>query len=185
MQRRLPGAMIHRIWRCRQCSAAAAIAAALVAATAARAEVYRCRDDDGVVRYTDKPCSTAARPIDLPDPIVVPAGPTADLLGEAQQREDTKRAARDEADAEWIEQHAARKAEEERLRNARVTATVVEGMTPADVRRIHGDPLVVSESRSAKGVRETWSYTLEDKRRLHVTFTDGRVSSVRTRKEKK
>ncbi|MFP5306421.1 MAG: DUF4124 domain-containing protein, partial [Gammaproteobacteria bacterium] len=149
------------MWRCRQCSAraAAAIAAGLVAATVAQAEVYRCSDSGGVVRYTDKPCGTAAQPIDLPDPIVVPAGPTADLIGEAKERKDTKRAARDEADAEWIEQHEARKAEEERLRNARVTATVVEGMTPADVRRIHGDPLVVSESRSAKGVRETWSYT--------------------------
>lgn len=151
---------------------------------AAQAQVYRC-EQDGAVRYTDKPCSNKAKPIDLPDPIVVPAGPKADLLGEAERRREAQRKARDQADAEWVEAHEARKAEEDRLRTARITRTVVEGMSPGDVRRIHGEPAVVSKRESASGARETWSYVLDGDRRLHVTFSEGRVSSVRMRETKR
>lgn len=166
------------------CRVGAAALVALAAADAARAEVYRC-EQNGVVRYTDKPCNAQAQALDLPDPIVLPAGPTEDLLGKARKRNQAQREARDKADTEWLEQHEAQKADEERLRSARIAGDVVEGMKADDVRRLHGDPAVVSHSRGKNGDRETWSYVLGDGRRLHVTFVDGQVSTVRTRKEKK
>lgn len=168
------------------CRATAVTAAAfgLIVSAPVLAEVYRC-ERDGVVRYTDKPCEPAAKPIELRDPIVVPAGPSADLSGAAEQRREAQRSERDKADAAWVESYAARKEAEDAVRAGRVTATVVEGMSPADVRRIHGEPTVMSRNRGGKADRETWSYSLDDGRRLHVTFTDGHVSSVRSREEKK
>lgn len=168
------------------CRATAVTAAAfgLIASAPVLADVYRC-ERDGVVRYTDKPCDPAARPIELREPIVVPAGQSADFSGAAQQRRESQRSERDKADAAWVETYAARKEAEEAVRAGRVTATVVEGMSPADVRRIHGEPAVVSRSRGGKTDRETWSYSLDNGKRLHVTFTDGHVSAVRSREEKK
>jgi hypothetical protein len=162
---------------------AAAVAGAALCAAPAAAQVYRC-EQDGVVRYTDKPCERGARPVELPPAIVVPAGPQADLLGQAERRKQAQRKARDAAQAEWLQDYEVRKSEEERLRSGRVTRTVVEGMAPEDVRRIHGEPAVISRSQTAKGARETWSYALDGGKRLHVTFTDGRVSGVRTRENK-
>lgn len=159
-------------------------AIAIGATAPASAQVYRC-EQDGVVRYADKPCERGARPVELPPAIVVPAGPQADLLEQADQRKRALREARDSADAEWLDEYGQRKAEEERLRSGRITRTVVEGMSADDVRRIHGEPAVVSRSQTAKGPRETWSYAIEDGKRLHVTFTDGRVSGVRTRENKR
>lgn len=164
---------------------AAAVAGALLPGGNAAAQVYRC-EQDGVVRYTDKPCSSKSRPVDLPDPIVVPAGPKADLLGDARRKRQAGREARDQADAEWVAGHEARKADEERLRTARITRTVVEGMSADDVRRIHGEPAVVSKRETKSGTRETWSYALDGDRRLHVGFDgEGRVSSVRMREPKR
>lgn len=160
-----------------------AAAGALALCGSVGAQVYRC-EQDGVVRYTDKPCSNKARPVDLPDPVVIPAGPKADLLGEAKRRREAGTRARDEADAEWVAEHEKRKAEAERLRSGRITRTVVEGMSADDVRRIHGEPAVVSKRESKSGIRETWSYALDGDRRLHVTFSEGRVSSVRMREPK-
>lgn len=171
---------IHRLTR------PGAVALLLLACTVelVQAQVYRC-ERDGVIRYSDKPCEQNARPVQLPEPIVVPAGPQADLLGEARHRDAERRTARDLDDAAWLKVYEARKAEEDRLRSGRVTGTVVEGMAPADVRRIHGEPAVVSSAKGKKGARETWSYVLGDGRRLHVTFIEGRVSDVRTREEKR
>ncbi|MFA5938626.1 MAG: DUF4124 domain-containing protein [Sinimarinibacterium sp.] len=162
----------------------AAALATLATLDAARAEVYRC-EQNGAIRYTDRPCTTGAQAVDLPDPIVLPAGPKEDFLDESRKRDQAKREARDRTDAEWLEEHEEQKEDEERLRSARNAGNVVEGMKPDDVRRLHGEPAVVSHSRSKNGDRETWSYVLGDGRRLHVTFVDGEVSAVRTRKEKK
>lgn len=166
------------------CRVGAVVLVTLAAADVAHAEVYRC-EQNGVVRYTDKPCNPRAQALDLPEPIVLPAGPKVDLLGEASKRKQKQREARDETDAQWLEEHEARKADEERLRSARIDGEVVEGMKEADVRRLHGEPAVVSRSSGKNGDRETWSYVLGDGRRMHVTFVDGQVSTVRTRMEKK
>lgn len=148
------------------------------------AQVYRC-EQGGTVRYSDKPCASGAQPVELPKPIVVPAGPKADLLGEAERRRNQQRQARDTADAQWLQDHETRKSEEDRLRDGRVSRTVVQGMRPADVRRIHGEPSVVSAGKTAKGARETWSYAMEGGRRVHVTFIDGVVTNVREREEQR
>jgi len=153
----------------------------------AQAQVYRCQKDSVTV-YSDKPCAADAKPTQLPPAVVIPAGPRSDLLQEAEQRE--QRAAKitqatKEAEAVWQDKHASEKAEAERLRSARVSGVVVEGMTTADVRHLHGEPMLVSHSTNNKGVRETWSYAEQDGKRLHVTFTDGRVSAVRVRESKK
>ncbi|MEQ1439606.1 DUF4124 domain-containing protein [Fontimonas sp. SYSU GA230001] len=158
------------------------LAAALLNVQAARAEVYRC-EQNGSIRFTDRPCSPQAQAVDLPDPVVLPAGPKADLLGEAEARQRSARSARDKADADWLQEHERRKADEERLRAARNAGEVAPGMSADEVRRLHGEPAVVSHSRGKDGDRETWSYVLSDGRRLHVTFIGGQVSAVRTRKE--
>ncbi len=153
----------------------------------AQAQVYRC-EKDKVIVYSDKPCAADAKPTQLPPAVVIPAGPTSDLLREAELREqkaaEAAQAAR-QAEAAWQDKHATEKAEAERLRAARVSGVVVEGMSTADVRHMHGEPMLVSHSTSGKGVRETWSYAEQDGKRLHVTFTDGRVSAVRVRENKK
>ncbi|HEY1076869.1 MAG TPA: hypothetical protein VGE51_09285 [Fontimonas sp.] len=148
------------------------------------AAVYRC-ERDGTVIYADKPCAANAKPADLPTAIVVPAGPAADLLKQAEEREAKARAARDKASAEWLESHEAGKAEAERIRDGRVADEIVEGMSESDVRRMRGEPAVVSRSRGKSGPSETWSYVLDDGSRLHVTLVQGKVTAVRTRKEKK
>ncbi len=159
-------------------------AAGLCAAASASAQIYRCEGAAGV-RFTDQPCAAPTPPVEVPAPIVVPAGPAADLAGEADARRERQRRARDQADAQWAEAHAARKAAEERVRAGRIAGEVVQGMSAADVRRIHGEPATISTHSGSKGVRQSWSYVLADGRRMQVTFSDGRVSDVRTRKEKK
>ncbi len=153
----------------------------------AHAQVYRC-EKDAVTVYSDKPCAADAKPAQLPPAVVIPAGPTSDLLREAELREQRAAASTEaarKAEAVWQDKHAAEKAEAERLRSARVSGVVVEGMTTADVRHLHGEPMLVSHSTTSKGMRETWSYAEQDGKRLHVTFTDGRVSAVRVRENKK
>lgn len=156
----------------------------LLAAPAAPAEIYRC-EDKGHVRFTDRPCDAQAEPVELRAPIIVPAEPHPDLLGDSDKKSAARRKARDAADAAWVKDYTARKAAEERIRHGRMTRTVVEGMKPDDVRRLHGEPDVVTKSRGGKTERETWRYTLDDGTQLHVTFTGGAVSAVRTRESKK
>ncbi len=146
--------------------------------------IYRCRSGDVLV-YSDKPCARGAKPADLPDAIVVPAGPKLDLLEQADAKREQERRDRDAADAQWNAQHQARKAEAERIREGRIKGVVVEGMTEMQVRHLHGEPAVTSSSRRAGKARETWSYVLDDGSRLHVTFEDGRVVSTRSKREKR
>lgn len=145
-------------------------------------EIYRCPQDGSVV-YSDRPCAPGAQPMALPPAVVIPAGPSDDLLDQARQREQRDRqrtASVRDAEAQWQAQHAQEKADAERVQRARAQAQVVQGMTPADVRRIHGEPTVISRNRKAEGApRETWSYLLEDGR-VTVVFVDGKVSSVRS-----
>ncbi len=169
--------------RCQFWVSSTVLAAALLSA-AADAAVYRC-ERDGTVIYADKPCSAGAKPADLPAAIVVPAGPAPDLLKLAEERDAKARAARNKSDAEWLEAHEAEKAEAEQIRAGRIADEVVEGMSAADVRRLRGEPAVISSATGKSGARETWSYVLDNGSRLHVTFSNGKVSGVRTKKEKK
>jgi hypothetical protein len=157
---------------------------ALLFSAAGDAAVYRC-ERDGAVIYADKPCAAGAQPAELPAAMVVPAGPAPDLLKLAEERDARARAARDKADAEWLEAHEAEKAEAEQIRAGRIADEVVEGMSATDVRRLRGEPAVISNATGKSGRRETWSYVLDNGSRLHVTFSNGKVSAVRTKQEKK
>ncbi|HEX4895928.1 MAG TPA: DUF4124 domain-containing protein [Solimonas sp.] len=146
------------------------------------AQVFRCQKD-GVTVYSDQPCAPGARPTALPTPVVIPATTPTDLVGEAAKRAQRKKVQQKAEDAAFQEAHAQQKADETRIREARIADKVVTGMTPADVRGIYGEPTVVSRNESGGKDRETWSYA-DDQRRWHVTFTDGRVSAVKSRENK-
>ena len=153
---------------------------------AASAPVYRCQQGDTTV-FSDKPCAPNAQPVQLPPAVVIPAGPRADLLEAARQREQREQQGTQtlrQAEGEWQAQHAQAKADAERLQRARAQGVVVEGMSPADVRRIHGEPTVTSRNQKGKTDRETWSYLLDDAR-VTVIFVDGKVSSTRSRESKR
>ncbi len=162
----------------------AVLLCAVLFSGASGAAVYRC-ERDGAVVYADKPCAAGAKPADLPAAIVVPAGPAPNLLKLAEEREAKARAARDRADAEWLKTHEEEKAEAEQVRAGRIADEVVEGMSVADVRRLRGEPAVISNTTGKSGPRETWSYVLDNGSRLHVTFSNGKVSAIRTKQEKK
>jgi hypothetical protein len=147
-------------------------------------EIYRCQVDGATV-FSDKPCGAAAERIDVPPPMIMPAGPKVDLLGEAERRDQRAAERKAKADAEWNAEYEARKAHEEKIRAARIADAIVTGMTPDEVRRLRGDPVTVATSQGGKSQRMTWSYLLDDGSRLHVKFTDGVVSSTSLRQEKK
>jgi hypothetical protein len=70
--------------------------------------VYKC-EEEGVITYTDRPCSPGAEPAELPDLIVTPP-PTRseqDLARAQQERLARERAERDRDDAQWLKEHAA------------------------------------------------------------------------------
>lgn len=198
-----------RRW-CRQWWRAGVALGLAAASTSAGAEVYRCTRDGAVV-YSDKPCDGASQPAKLPNALIVPAGPPPNLVKLVEEREAQVRAAREQA--EQIEAEKARAAEQQARQTrqtrqgdiqrmetyaseAAVTATaeripppaaetVVEGMSVIDVRRVHGEPAVVSRVDGAFPTRETWSYVLEDGSRVHIAMVGGKVVSVQTRKEQK
>lgn len=153
----------------------------LVAMLPASAEVYRCVDGDRV-RYTDQPCVAGEVPHALPPAVVLPAPVVDDAdVEQAERRRAAAAERRNDADAKWTAEYEARKADQERLRRARGRGEVVEGMSMEDVRRLHGEPYDVSRARGGKAERETWNYVLAGGGRLGVTFTDGRVTAVRSR----
>lgn len=159
-----------------------AAALAVLPLAAVPAQVYRCQAD-GVVVFSDKPCAPGAQPVEVPKATVIPAQKGDDLLAEARKREARERQQADtrrKAEAEWQARYAQDKAEAERVQRGRAQGIVVEGMTPADVRRIHGEPTIVSRNQKGQADRETWSYLLDDAR-VTVVFSEGKVSSVKTR----
>lgn len=164
----------------------AALLLPLLAAAPASAQVYRCQQGDTTV-FSDKPCAPGARTVEVPPAIVIPSGPRVDLIEEGrkrEQRESQASSAQRKAEEEWQAQHAQSRAAEERIHRGRAEGKVVEGMSPADVRRIHGEPTVVSRNQRGEANRETWGYLL-DRTRMTVVFTDDKVSSVSTRELRK
>lgn len=140
----------------------------------AAAEVYRCTRDGQTV-FTDSPCGETP-PLALPPPVVIqPVDP--DLVRDHDQRRTQARKARDAADAEWLEQHAARRECEERIRRARADGHVTAGMSPADVRFVWGDPEAVQKGEDG----ERWRYRLNSGDRATVVFREGVVSQVQER----
>lgn len=151
-----------------------------LAAGPALAEIYRCRVD-GVTVFSDRPCGDAT-PLALPPPTVIPRGDEA-AAREYDQRIEAGRRARDKTDAEWLDGHEARKAQQERSRSARIAGTVVEGMLAGDVRALLGSPDEVRSSDSG----EQWLYRPGQGVTRILTFRDGavvRISETGRRKRK-
>lgn len=156
------------------------VAGLALAAGPALADVYRCRAD-GVTVFSDRPCGDTA-PLALPPPTVIPRGDEA-AAREYDRRIQAGRQARDEADAEWLDAHEARKAQQERSRSARIAGTVVEGMLSGDVRALLGSPDEVRSSASG----EQWLYRSGQGLTRTITFRDGavvRISETGRRKRK-
>ena len=147
------------------------LAGLALAAGPALADVYRCRVD-GVTVFTDRPCGDAA-PLALPPPTMIPRGDEA-AARDYDRRIEAGRRARDEADAEWLDGHEARKAQQERSRSARIAGTVVEGMLSGDVRALLGSPDEVRGSDAG----EQWLYRSGNGVTRTITFRDGAVARV-------
>lgn len=149
----------------------------LFAPAALGASVYRC-EQDGRVVFTDRPCSAGAQPLPERSPSVLPGGAAADLAKAHDERRRRANDARRKADAQWLQAHEARKAEEARLRQALVEGRVIQGMTAAQVRQAWGSPDRIERS-AQPGVQERWIWRSGKKVTRSVTFRDGRVASLR------
>lgn len=159
--------------------ALALLASGWLIAAPAGAAVYRCERPGGVV-YTDTPCTAGSTALDLRAPVAIDGGPAADLAGAHDARRKRELDARDRGTQVFLEQHAQRKADEQRRRQALVEGRVVRGMSMADVRQVWGEPDRVDRDVGVSGERERWSWQGARERRS-VTFESGRVASDSSR----
>lgn len=149
---------------------------ALATVPAVHAAVYHCVRDGRQV-YTDTPCTPASSPAQLPQ--LNRADPATGSGGLATQFDrDAARAhqQRDRDDAAWLKAYQAKKARDAAIRKGLAEGRVVEGMTPADVERVLGEPESVVDDA---GVPRRWNYR-NGRVRKTVTFKDGHVSSIHT-----
>jgi hypothetical protein len=158
----------------------AGIAAVWVAsgASAGTPPVYKC-EEKGAITYTDRPCSDAAQPHELPLATMVQR-PGASELERARSfdaRLARERADRDRADGEWLKQHANRRDRAERVRKAILEHRVIKSMTRDEVRQALGEPDQVDSGDSYGTAKETWTYQLDGERRT-VNFKDGEVTTT-------
>jgi hypothetical protein len=149
----------------------------------ARADVFRC-EREGRLTFTDTPCDAAARPVEIAEPSTIESTAGADLANDYDQRRARERRGRDDADARWLSEHAAAKADEERIRKAFVEGRVVAGMSPQQVRQIWGEPDEIQAQVDRNASRERWVY--RDARgassgRRSVSFEDERVAGAGSR----
>jgi hypothetical protein len=143
--------------------------------------VYKC-EADGKITYTDRPCASGTEQHALPEAIIIerPAKSERDLAREHDARIRRETAARDQADAEWVKNHEAKKDREKRVRSAIIQKDVIKGMSAGEVRSALGEPGRISRSESHGSPKETWTYTANGERRT-VNFKNGEVSSVSKR----
>ncbi|MDE2148311.1 MAG: DUF4124 domain-containing protein [Gammaproteobacteria bacterium] len=148
----------------------------LLASFPAQSAVYHCQQD-GHELYSDRPCSSQARPAQLPPLQTVPAGPAEKGMAEAWDRNTAKtKAARDDADRRWLIDYRARKAREAAIRKGLMEDRVVVGMTPDQVERVlrQTPDQVSGDPRHPK----RWVFHNGRARSTTVTFERGRVSKV-------
>lgn len=152
--------------------------------TLVSAEVYRC-EREGRTVYTDVPCAAGARPQvpSAPAAVVTGAGVPAEVAKQYDERMAREKKARDEADAQWLEAHESRKAEEARIRAALIEGRVIAGMTPAQVRQVLGGPDEISHEVAGGRNIERWEYRGKGRKRS-VSFEDGRVTGASDRASK-
>lgn len=156
----------------------------LLLAVPAMAQVYRCPQGKTTV-FSDKPCDDKAEPYQAQRPVViVPHEKAPDLAQQYDERLAREKKARDEENASWNRDYKARKAEEERLRKARLQRKVVQGMKADEVRRLMGEPVEISRDEDQKSTRETWTY-LTDRNKTQIYFKDGVVTRTYHKKSRK
>jgi hypothetical protein len=147
----------------------------LLFAAATEAAVYKCVDK-GITRYADQPCAPAAQPATLPPVTTVPAGAADDLVRQRDERLGQQKAARDKADAAFVESHAKRRARENAVRAAIIDHQVIEGMTPSEVQSALGS----ADEMLPSGA---WRYR-RGGQRITITFKNAVVSGVSSQAEK-
>ena len=147
----------------------------LLATMAAQAEIYRCPQGKTTV-FSDAPCDEKAEPYQAKTPlIVVPHEKAPDLAQQYDARIAREKKAIKAENADWNKKYKAKKAEEERLRAARIKGEVTQGMQPEEVRRCMGEPSEISRDEDRSNTHETWTY-LVGREKTQVYFKDGVVS---------
>ncbi|MES2683265.1 MAG: DUF4124 domain-containing protein [Pseudomonadota bacterium] len=145
--------------------------ALLMLSTTAKAEVYKCVAA-GKTSYSDRPCETGAEPAVLPPLNTIQPKAGDDLAKRYDERLSRDKKARDQADAAFVRDHAARSAREKTVRKAIIDHQVIEGMSGGEVESSLGQ----ADEKRPDG---SWRY-LRDGQRIIVRFRDGEVSSVST-----
>lgn len=152
-----------------ECAMPYALLILLLLAGPAHAEVYKCVAA-GKTTYSDRPCDAAARPATLPPLNTIQRKTGDDLAKSYDERLSRDKAARDEADAEFVKNHAKKVAREKAVRAAIIDHRVVEGMTPSEV----DSALGFAEETRPDGSRRYH----RDGQRITVRFKNGTVHST-------
>lgn len=148
----------------------------LMLSATAEAEVYKCVVA-GKSSYSDRPCDADATPATLPSLNTIQRRQGDDLAKNHDERLKRDRNARDQADAVFLKNHAAKTAREKAVRAAIIDHKAIKGMTASEVESALGS----AEEKLSDG---SWRYRRADQR-ITVRFKDGQVSAVSTTSENK
>jgi hypothetical protein len=149
----------------------------------ATAGIFRC-EIDGKPVFSDKPCVAGAAPLDLPPVNTIQYSREDRALAKAHdQRGSDERETREKANSEWHQAYQARKMREAEVRQGQLKGEVVNGMTPAQVRNLMGEPDHASVQTSDSSDKESWTYR-DGNSTATVQFRNGQVAGVTKRKKK-
>ncbi len=154
--------------------------------------VYRWTDEDGNVHFGDRPPRADTEKTDIPrhtePPRRAPAHNPYSVVEQAARIDARDNAALQRRNAAWardVADHEMRKAEEKRLRNARIQGEVVPGMGADIVRRMMGTPDTINRSDYGRGWEEQWVYyepvSGGQTRTSYIYVKGGTVTSVQLR----
>ena len=150
----------------------------LLASCAAQAQVYKC-EKDGQITFTDRPCHKDAKPLHLPP--INTSGDAAYNHGVAEKYDERVRRESGKA--------GKTKKKDEKGRDdspkARNESGVDKGMSLDEVRALLGSPDSVLKQPGDDFLVEIWAYKPTGGPQHTVTFKNGVVHSVTTRKGKK
>lgn len=149
-----------------------ALIALVCLAPLAEAAVYRCTAGGKTV-FQDLPCYDGQAPAALRPLQVLP--PVKKNDGRFDKSLETSKKAREREDAAFQQAEAAKKAQAERIRSARLTGRLVVGMSANDVQFVWGTPSQQSDTR--------WVYQNGAQVRT-VNFKDGVVSGFANKGQK-
>jgi hypothetical protein len=158
----------------------------MLTAGAAQAAIYKC-EVNGKTVMTDRPCAAHAQPerVLAPNSMEGPSAAGKKLAQEYDRDVAAGRKARDQANKEWLKEHAAEDDKRERVRNGIVERKAVRGMSEGELRQALGNPARVGRTDTSKGITERWEYEFEDGRTQTVTVSNGEVAAVLTKPKKK